>query len=115
MVLVPATPGATKSTHCKGNPLTVMVDDVTLSPAKPAAREKSRKNPIQWAGVYRSKILFSAAASVVPNFSQVSVALDADGAEHEYSPEAFTMTSALADPLPVGVSVKARPFGGSTA
>ena len=51
MVLVPATPGATKSTQDMGKPFTDMVDDVTLSPAIPAAREKSFRNPTQWAGV----------------------------------------------------------------
>ncbi len=51
IVLVPVTPGATKSTHCMLKPLTVMVDDVTWSPAIPAASEKSFKNVIQWEGV----------------------------------------------------------------
>ena len=51
IVLVPGTPDATKSTQDMANPLTVMVDDVTLSPANPAAMEKSRRNVTQWAGV----------------------------------------------------------------
>ena len=51
MVLVPATPGATRSTQFMANPFTVIVEDETLSPAKPAASEKSLRKPIQWAGV----------------------------------------------------------------
>ena len=51
MVLVPDTPGATKSTHCRLNPLTVMVEVETRSPAIPAASEKSLRKLTQWAGV----------------------------------------------------------------
>src|ERR1700722_12274720 len=111
MVLVPDTPGVLKSTHCMAKPFTDMVDDVTLSPATPAASEKSRRNPTQCDGVYRSKTLFCSAASTVPNLWQDHVDVDPDGGEHEYSPDEFTMRSALvAEPPPgfEGVSVKAR-------
>jgi hypothetical protein len=51
IVLVPGVPGALKSTQFMAKPLTVLVEELTLSPANPAASEKSRRNPIQWAGV----------------------------------------------------------------
>ena len=51
IVLVPGTPGATKSTQCMANPFTVMVEEETLSPASPAASEKSFRKPTQCAGV----------------------------------------------------------------
>jgi hypothetical protein len=51
IVLVPGTPDALRSTQDMANPFTVMLDDVTLSPANPAAMEKSRRNVTQWAGV----------------------------------------------------------------
>ncbi len=51
ILLVPGTPEARKSTQFMLNPFTVLVDDVTLSPAKPAASEKSLRKVIQCAGV----------------------------------------------------------------
>ncbi len=51
IVLSPASPGVEKSTHDIGNPFTVIVDDVTLSPANPAASEKPFRKVTQCAGV----------------------------------------------------------------
>ena len=51
MVLVPDTPGVWKSTQRMAKPFTVMVDDVTLSPARPAASEKSCRKVTQCEGV----------------------------------------------------------------
>ena len=47
----PATPVATRSTHCRLNPFTCMVEVDTLSPANPAARDTPLRNPTQWDGV----------------------------------------------------------------
>ena len=51
IVLVPGTPAAWKSTQFIANPFTVIVEELTLSPAMPAAREKSLRKLIQWEGV----------------------------------------------------------------
>src|ERR1700723_1749086 len=104
MVLIPATPVARKSTQFKLKPFTVMVDEVTLSPAKPAAREKSRRKPIQWAGVYQLKISFCVFASAVPSFWHVHWAPE-DCCVQAYSPEAFATrcTGAVSPVPPVGV------------
>ena len=51
MVLVPGTPGATRSTHDMLNPFTLMLDELTLSPANPAASAKSLRKVFQCEGV----------------------------------------------------------------
>ena len=46
-MLVPGTPGARKSRQFMVNPFTVVVDVLTLSPAKPAASAKVLRNVTQ--------------------------------------------------------------------
>lgn len=47
MVLFPGSPDATRSTHDMLKPFTVMLDELTLSPANAAASEKSLRNVTQ--------------------------------------------------------------------
>jgi hypothetical protein len=51
IVLVPGTPVERRSTQFMVKPLTVMVEEETLSPAKPAASENSLRKFTQCAGV----------------------------------------------------------------
>ena len=59
IVLMPEIPHARKSRQFMVNPFTVVVDVLTLSPAKPAASAKVLRNATQCNAVYKPKILFS--------------------------------------------------------
>ena len=114
IVLMPGTPDAWKSTH-------VHVEavhrhgrrrDLVAGEAGGQGEVLEEPDPVR-RGVEVEDLVLGLGADRVQHLARPSRA--ARRRWHEYSPDEFTMMSALTLPVPDGVSVKASPLGGWTA